>query len=219
MYKGAIFDLDGTLLDTIEDLANACNYALEKCDLEPHEVDKYRWFVGDGRLKLIERIIPKDQYTEVLFNKVLKLYDEYYLEHMMDCTKPYNGISDMISKLKSDGIKIGILSNKPDEFVQEIVNKYFNNKFDVVYGHRKDYATKPNPESLLTVINELELKESEVIYIGDSNVDMLTGKNANIRTIGVAWGFRGSEELKEAGADYIANTAEELYNIVKKSKK
>ncbi|MGL5086046.1 MAG: HAD family hydrolase [Clostridium sp.] len=214
MYKAVIFDLDGTLLDTLEDLANACNYALKECGLKTHETEKYKRFVGDGRFKLIERIISKEDNTEELFNKVLKLYDEYYLEHMVDETKPYDGIINLLEQLKSLGIKLCVVSNKPHEFAEEMVNKYFGNKINIVYGQRLNYKTKPDPETIFEVIKELGISKDECLYVGDSNVDVLTAKNAGVKSIGVSWGFRGRNELEEAGADFVVDNVCELKKII-----
>lgn len=214
MYKAIIFDLDGTLLDTLEDIANACNYALKECGLSTYEVNKYKKFVGDGRYKLIERIIPKQDYTEDLFNKVLKLYDDYYLEHMVDETKPYEGICELLDELRGLGIKLAVVSNKPHEFTIEMVKNYFNNKIDIVFGQRKNYQVKPNPETIFEVINEFELEKEECVYVGDSNVDMQTAKNAEVKSIGVSWGFRGRKELEESGANIVVDTVEELRSVL-----
>lgn len=214
MYKAVIFDLDGTLLDTLEDLANACNYALRECGLEVHEVNKYKRFVGDGRYKLIERIISKEEYTNEIFSKVLKLYDDYYLEHMVDETKPYEGIYELLDEIMENGIKIAVVSNKPHEFTTEMVKNYFNNKIDIAFGQRPNYAVKPNPESIFEVIKEFGLAKEDCIYVGDSNVDMQTAKNASVKSIGVSWGFRGREELEEAGADIVVDTVKELREAI-----
>ncbi|MGL5353330.1 MAG: HAD family hydrolase [Clostridium sp.] len=214
MYKAVIFDLDGTLLDTLEDLANACNYALKECELKTHEVEKYKRFVGDGRFKLIERIISKEDNTVELFNKVLKLYDDYYLAHMVDETKPYNGIINLLDELKTLDIKLCVVSNKPHEFAEEMVNKYFENKINIAYGQRPNYKTKPDPQTIFEVIKELGITSGECVYVGDSNVDIETAKNAGVKSIGVSWGFRGREELEEAGADFVVDNVCELKNII-----
>lgn len=219
MYKAVIFDLDGTLLNTLDDLASACNYALERCNLPIYEVDKYKHFVGNGRYKLIERIIPADKRNnKELYNKVLKLYDEYYEEHMMDMTKAYDGINKMLESLKNNNIKLAVVSNKPNEFTENMVKKYFYNIFDVVYGHRKNIATKPNPDTIFEVIDLFSLKNSQCIYVGDSNVDIQTAKNANVKSIGVSWGFRGRKELEDEGADFIVDNTDELIKVIYNSK-
>lgn len=214
MYKAVIFDLDGTLLDTLEDLANACNYALKDSGLKTHEIEKYKRFVGDGRFKLIERIISKEDNTEELFNKVLKLYDEYYLEHMVDETKPYDGICNLLDELIDLDIKLCVVSNKPHEFTEKMVKKYFENRIHIAYGQRPNYKTKPDPETIFEVIQTLGIGKEECIYVGDSNVDMQTAKNAGVVSIGVSWGFRGRQELEEVGADFVVDNVSELRNTI-----
>ncbi|MBC8063062.1 MAG: HAD family hydrolase [Clostridiaceae bacterium] len=214
MYKAVIFDLDGTLLDTLEDLANACNYALDKCGFPIHQVEKYRGFVGDGRYKLIERILPVNSKIPEIFNKVLGLYDEYYEKHMMDMTKPYDGIINLLDSLNEKGLKLAVVSNKPHEFTTEVVKIIFEDKLRLVYGHRVDFPTKPNPATVFEVLKNFNVTKEECIYVGDSNVDIITAKNAGIKSIGVAWGFRGKEELEAEGADFIVFTAEELEKLI-----
>lgn len=220
MIKAIIFDLDGTLLDTLEDLANACNYALRTCGFKEHPVNDYVRFVGDGRYVLIKRIVPEiERENEEVINKVLSYFDEYYGEHMIDMTKPYDGIIEMIDELKSKNIKLAVVSNKPHEFAVEVVKKYFDNKFDITYGQRENYPTKPNPATVDEVINLFKVCRNECLYIGDSDVDMKTAINAKVKSVGVAWGFRGIKELLEAGADYIINNPQEVFNVINKCNK
>lgn len=214
MYKAVIFDLDGTLLNTIDDLANACNYALKVCGFPIHEVEKYNHFVGDGRYKLIERILPEDSKDSSTIDKVLSLFDEYYERHMIDMTKPYNGICKMLDQLKDNDIKLAVVTNKPHEFAVDIVKNFFGEKFHITLGNRKDIPTKPNPHSVNEVIELFNIKKEQCIYVGDSNVDVQTAKNADIKCMGVAWGFRGTGELKEAGADIIVNNVQELIDVI-----
>ena len=215
MIKAVIFDLDGTLLDTLEDLANACNYALRSCGYKEHAVKDYVRFVGSGRYILMKRILPEeDKNNEEAIEKVLKLFDEYYGEHMHDTTKPYDGIYELIKKLKIKNIKLAVVSNKPDEFAGETVNRYFGNEFEITYGQRPNHAVKPDPKTVYEVMEYLNVTKEECIYVGDSDVDMKTAQNAGVKSIGVAWGFRGEEELKSAGADYIIRTPQELVNLL-----
>ena len=215
MIKAAIFDLDGTLLNTLEDVVNACNYALKKCNFKTHSIEEYKVFVGDGRSKLIERIVP-DEYkgNDEVKNKVLRLFDEYYSGHMLDMTKPYEGICEMLKSLKEKGVKLAVVSNKPDEFVGGIVKKYFGDTFEIVHGQRTNYPVKPDPTTVYEVIESFGIKLNESIYVGDSNVDIYTAKNAKVKSIGVAWGFRGEEELREAGADYIVYDSNEIAELI-----
>ena len=137
MINSIIFDLDGTLLNTIEDLANACNYALTTLGYKTHEVEKYKTFVGNGRYKLVERMLPEDNRSVENIEKALELFDSYYEKHMIDMTKPYDGIMEMLDCLISKSINIAVVSNKPHEFTTEVVKNYFGDRFEVVYGHKK----------------------------------------------------------------------------------
>ena len=215
MIKAVIFDLDGTLLNTLEDLANASNFALRSCGYNEHPIKDYIRFVGSGRYILMKRILPEeDKNNEEAIEKVLKLFDEYYGEHMHDTTKPYDGIYELIKELKIKNIKLAVVSNKPDEFAGETVNRYFGNDFEITYGLRPNHAVKPDPKTVYEVMEYLNVTKEECIYVGDSDVDMKTAQNAGVKSIGVAWGFRGEEELKSAGADYIIRTPQELVNLL-----
>lgn len=215
MIKAVIFDLDGTLLNTLEDLANASNFALRSCGYNEHPIKDYIRFVGSGRYILMKRILPEeDKNNEEAIEKVLKLFDEYYGEHMHDTTKPYDGIYELIKELKIKNIKLAVVSNKPDEFAGETVNRYFGNDFAITYGQRPNHAVKPDPKTVYEVMEYLNVTKEECIYVGDSDVDMKTAQNAGVKSIGVAWGFRGEEELKSAGADYIIRTPQELVNLL-----
>lgn len=219
MNKLVIFDLDGTLLNSIDDLGNACNYALKKNGYNVHRIEAYKKFVGDGRYVLIERILPTNSRNEENIKKVLYDFDMYYNEHMLDYTQPYEGIESVIDTLKSKGIKLAVVSNKPHEYVQGIVKKYFEDKIDCVYGHRVGYNTKPDPVTINEVIEKFKIDKSETIFVGDSNVDIRTAQNAGVKSIGVLWGFRDEEELRSEGADYIVSDSDELLStIVDRSK-
>lgn len=214
MVEAVIFDLDGTLLDTIEDLANACNYALSTLGYEVHDVDKYKRFVGNGRYKLIERILPEAKRNQEIINETLALFDQYYGEHMVDMTKPYEGVIELIDRLIDKRIKLAIVSNKPHEFTTEVAKKYFGNSFEIVYGQRDGYPVKPDPKTVFEVVNSLEVDLKNCVYVGDSDVDIKTAKNAGVKSVGVAWGFRGQGELEKAGADYIVASVVELEEVI-----
>lgn len=214
MHKAVIFDLDGTLLNSLGDLAAASNYGLKKCGYPTHEVDEYKTFVGDGRYKLIERVLPEVERVSETIDKVLALFNEYYGEHMIDMTRPYEGIAQLLDELKVQGIKIAVVSNKPHEFTTEIVKKFFGDRFDIIFGQREGYKAKPDPSAVLEVIKEFGLSKEECVYVGDSNVDIKTAKNSGLKSVGVLWGFRSKEELEKEGADYIAVNVDELKNII-----
>lgn len=213
MIKLCIFDLDGTLVNSVEDIAYAINRGLEILGFPQHKTDEFYSFVGDGMRKLCMRALPsglKDKTDELL-----KLYSEYYIKNCCVRTKPYGGIKDMIFGLKNMGIKTAVLSNKPHEQTVNVVKKLFlDTDFDFVLGQTEKYPIKPDPTSLLDIIKQFDLKNDEVLYIGDSDVDMYLAKNANVSSVGVSWGFRGREELKNAGADFIVDAPKEIEKIV-----
>lgn len=214
MINSIIFDLDGTLLNTIEDLANACNYALTTLGYKTYDVEKYKTFVGNGRYKLVERMLPEDKRSIENIEKALDLFDSYYENHMIDMTKPYDGIMEMLDCLINRGINIAVVSNKPHEFTTEVVKNYFGNRFEVVYGHKKNTKEKPDPWAVLEVIDEFKVNKEECLYVGDSEIDINTAKNAGVKSVGVEWGFRGKGELESAGANYIVNKPEQILEIL-----
>lgn len=214
MYKVAIFDLDGTLLDTLKDLADACNFALRSYGFPEHQIEEYKYFLGNGAYKLIERALPIGKKDAETIGKVLGEFKKYYEKHKSDFTKPYDGIEELLIALKEIGIKTAVVSNKPHEFAVEIVERYFAKSFDIVFGKREGYLAKPDPTTVIETLNHFKCKKEEAVYIGDSDVDMFTGKNAGLFSIGVAWGFRGARELSAAGANKIVYTSEELLSEI-----
>lgn len=214
MYKVAIFDLDGTLLNTLKDLADACNFALRSHGFSEHQIDEYKYFLGNGVYKLVERALPMDKKDGETVDKVLTEFKKYYEKHKSDFTKPYDGIEELLIALKETGIKTAVVSNKPHEFAVEIVERYFGKFFDIVFGKREGYLAKPDPTTVIETLNHFKCKKEEAVYIGDSDVDMFTGKNAGLFSIGVAWGFRGARELSAAGANKIVYTSEELLSEI-----
>ena len=212
MYKAVIFDLDGTLTDTLESMAVAGNKTLEYVGLKPREIDEYRYYVGDGAKVLVKRFLKAAGDRECInFNKA---YDAYMKQFALDCTykvKVYDGIMDMINSLKEKGIKLAVLSNKPHDRAVEVVDRFFEkNTFDIVQGHIEGASKKPEPSGAINMAKELDVLASECIYVGDTDVDMQTGKNANMYTVGVTWGFRDEKELRENGADMIIDNPLEL---------
>lgn len=210
---GIIFDLDGTILNTLDDLADAGNHALSEMGYPIHEVEKYRYFVGNGIPKLIERIIPAGSPSEV-YEKVYDIFCSYYNEHMYDKTKPYDGMAELLSELHKNGIKLAVVTNKAHIFACEMVKKYFENVFDAVFGSVEGLPKKPDPYWVNKALEEIDCKPSDCIYAGDSSVDMQTARNSGIFSCGVLWGFRGRDELLENGAMSLASNTSELMRVI-----
>lgn len=209
-----IFDLDGTLLNTLDDLANAGNLTLEKFGYPTHEVQKYKYFVGNGMKNLIKRILPEDARTPENEAKVLSAFMEYYSAHSTDLTRPYDGIEDMIDTLKNKGVKIGMVTNKAHNAAISIMDKYFKGKFDYVLGQSEKFPLKPNPESAIFVCETLGSTPENSVFVGDSGVDMKTGRDGGFYPVGVLWGFRDEDELLSNGAKKCVSHPSELLNIV-----
>ena len=206
MKKLCIFDLDGTVVNSLTTIAYYANLALGKIGLDPITEEKYRYYVGDGKKKLLHRILAHYAMdTDELFRKVEKIYDEHYEADTMYLTEAYDGIKELLYALKEKGIKIAICSNKPDNVVCDIAKILFGDMFDAVVGQREGIATKPAPDSANAIMKELGVKPGDALFIGDTNVDINTAKNAHIKSVGVLWGFRDEAELKEAGADVIVS--------------
>ena len=214
MIKAVIFDLDGTLVDSLGDLCDSTNFALRKFGFPEHEREKFNYFVGDGMPKLIERAIPKESFNEQIHKKVLSAFMDRYREHYLDKTAPYEFIPEAIEQLFSAGIKIAVVSNKVDEMTQKIVSKFFCGKVSFVSGKREDFPLKPNPASTLDIIRKLGVAPCECAFVGDSGMDMLTAKNAGCIAVGVLWGFRTREELLENGAEYLLENPSEIAPLI-----
>lgn len=214
-YKLVVFDLDGTLVNSLRDLAIAVNEGLRKAGLSTHSVEEYRIFVGNGREKLVERAMGESYGDEKLRAIVKDTFDSYYKEHCNDNTVPYIGCDLLLNKLKKAGIKTAVLSNKPDEFVEKILRKtYPEHSFDIAWGKKKQFPTKPSPEALNAIIEKLGVKKSECLYIGDSDVDIFTAGNAKVDMIGVDWGFRTRAELENASAGFVASSADQILEYI-----
>ena len=212
--KAVVFDLDGTLLDTLKDIAISTNYVLEKYGKKPIEIKKYKYLVGSGALKLMRDILPGED--EKSINRALKLFEEHYLVQYSKNTKLYEDIDKLLDFLQEEGYKLSILSNKVDSFTKHCAQKYLNKwKFEVVYGIRENVPRKPDPAGVFDIFKTLHVKADECWYFGDTNIDMITAKNAGIKnSIGVLWGFRDKAELEENGARYTVATPIDAINII-----
>ena len=208
-YKIAIFDLDGTILNTIEDLADSLNYALAKNGYKERTVAETQSFVGNGLLMLVKRAI-KPETSEEEAQKVLADLKVYYKIHCADKTKPYEGIPELLKDLKTADYLLAVVSNKADYAVQILCEQYFPGMFDLAFGERENVQRKPAPDSVNAVLAEFELNKADAVYIGDSDVDIETAENVGTDSILVAWGFRGADFLREKGAKNIVFDTEEL---------
>lgn len=214
MYKAVVFDLDGTLVDTLYDLANSTNEGLKKAHLPTHPIEAYKRFVGNGRDKLVQRAAGNCS-DEAKLRIVRETFDSHYALHCNDNVRAYDGCAEMLSKLKQLGIKTAVLSNKPDEFVAEILsNVYPDHIFTAAWGKRPEFPVKPDPSALLSLLDKIGVLPCECLYVGDSDVDVYTAKNAGVAMLGVEWGFRGRAELEKAGAPKIVKTANEILEYI-----
>ena len=215
MIKAVIFDLDGTISDTISTITHYCNVTLEHFGFPPLSEDIIKYYVGDGKKKLVHRFLAHySADTPEMFEKAEKKYDSEYESDVIFNTKPFDGICPVLDKIRQNGIKTAVLSNKPDNVTVMIVEKLFSGLFDVYHGKRDGIETKPDPQGALLTAEELGVLPSECFFVGDTNVDIKTAKNAHMHSVGVLWGFRDLKELQDAGADFIAQKPDELIDII-----
>ncbi len=208
--------MDGTLLDTLADLAHACNTMLEVHGFPPHPTERYRTFVGNGFKKLVERVLPADVLPNLSQDDFLLLMREakgVYASCQTRLTVPYAGMEEALNQLSSMGLKLAILSNKPDRDTQALASHYFGNAFTLVRGQMPDFPLKPDPTSLLDMLREMGVAPKETLYVGDTATDMRTAQNAGIFAIGVSWGFRSESELVESGANVIVQTPADIAKV------
>ncbi len=215
MYNYVIFDLDGTLLDTLEDLADATNWVLQRHDWPTHELEQYKQFVGNGAGKLLERAVPGDlELTPELRKQLMDEFMQRYDAHKEDKTTAYPGMPELLARLKEAGIVTAVLSNKPHPAAGPIVERYYPGLLSAVQGAMPDAPTKPDPTLLNRLMEHLGAGKENTLFVGDSNVDIRTAKNGELTSCGVLWGFRTRQELETEGADLIAATAEELEHYI-----
>jgi phosphoglycolate phosphatase len=215
MIKIAVFDLDGTLVDSLVDLAQSVNKGLVKAGIDEKPIENYNQYVGNGREVMIMSAMGEFADNEDLLNIVRTTFNSEYALHCNDNTKSYDGCLEMLNKLSRHGIKTAVLSNKPDEFVGRIVKKvYPEHNFAEAWGQKPEYKRKPDGEALLAMLDKYGINPKECIYVGDSDVDVYTARNAGVNMAGVEWGFRGRDELIATGAPFVAANAQELADYI-----
>ncbi len=215
MKKLVIFDLDGTLLNTIEDLGQAANYALERNGYATHSMASYPYFVGNGVRRLMTRVLPEDARDDDTVERVLSDFIEYYDEHCTDYTKPYSGMPELLQDLRDRGVDIAVASNKYQKAVSKIIPHFFPEiDFVAIEGHREGVNVKPDPSVVFSILARTRMAKADCLYVGDSGVDMETARRACIDSVGVTWGFRSKKELVEYHANIIVNNPVDILDVV-----
>lgn len=212
-YSAVVFDLDGTLLDTLEDLQGSVNYAMRLCGFPEHSLEEIGSFVGNGIQRLLELSIPEGE-KNPQFDRAFAAFKEDYSVHCNDKTKPYDGILPFIKKLKENKIKMAVVSNKADFGVKRLREIYFKHMITVAIGQKENVRKKPAPDMVLEALKALKAKKETAVYIGDSEVDLATARNTGLPCISVTWGFRKREFLEKQGAECLVSSVEELEKIL-----
>ncbi len=214
MYKGVIFDLDGTLLNTLYDLSDSVNSVLASYGYPQHEYESYKQKIGKGMRNLIKVSLPESARNEENISEAVNKFMEAYAKNYMNKTVPYDNITETVQILQENGIKIGVNTNKKSEYAVNLMHKFFPDiSFSGIFGEIQGIPKKPDPAGALKIAEIMELSPKEIIYIGDSGIDIQTGKNAGMGTAGVLWGFRGKEEFIANNADYIIENPKQILNI------
>ncbi len=214
-FEAVIFDLDGTLLDTLEDLAHSMNRVLERHGFPIHPVESYRYFVGDGARVLAQRVLPEDFKDKDLFERILKNFLEDYSRNWAENTRPYPGIEDMLRAIQERGLKMAVLSNKPHDFTRLCVERFLGKwNFQKVMGERPGIPRKPDPTGAKRILDELDVSPQSCLYLGDTSIDMKTANAAYCFPVGCLWGFRDRKELEEAGAKRLIANPLDLLEII-----
>ncbi len=214
MYQTVIFDLDGTLLNTLEDLADAGNWVCRRNGWPEHSLEEFRAMVGHGIPNLVERFSPEGCRSPLLMVNTLAQFSQYYGAHNMDKTLPYAGMAELAAELKERGVQMAVYSNKADDFSRQIVEHFFPGVFSLVRGKVRGVPVKPDPTGVRQVLAELNADPAATLFVGDSSVDMETAHNAGLPACGVTWGFRSRESLEAAGAEFLADTPEQLAAVI-----
>ncbi len=214
-YKAVIFDLDGTLLDTLEDLADSLNRVLQDRGLPTHPTEAFRYFVGNGTAMLVSRALPPEKRNDDLTANCLEAFLREYNRNWNIKTKPYNGVSELLDALTAKHIEMAVLTNKPQHFAELCIQEFLSGwKFAVILGQRDGVPIKPDPAGTREIVRYLDIPPQEFLYLGDSDVDMRTAVNANMLPVGAMWGFRSEQELREAGAVEVIGRPTELLKFV-----
>lgn len=214
MKDTIIFDLDGTLLNTLEDLMDSVNFALSKQGFPLRTLPEIRSFVGNGIRLLMERSVPAEVKGTEVFEECFKDFCDYYKIHMEDKTAPYDGINEMLDTIKKAGYKTAIVTNKADFAAQDLCKRMFGENIDLVVGSSDERPNKPAPDGVYYALDVLGSKLENTVFVGDADTDILTAKNASLISIGVLWGFRDREIIEEAGAEYIVETVKDLETLL-----
>lgn len=214
-FSAVLFDLDGTLLDTLADIAHSANDALEKLDYPTHEIGAYRMFVGDGLRMLFRRALPDEARTEAVIDRCAEGFRDAYSRQWNVHTRPYNGVCDLLDALMARDIKMAVLSNKPDLFTKRCIDEYLPQyPFEKVFGHRDGVPRKPDPAGANEIIRALNVRTEQVAYLGDSATDMKTAVAVGMYPVGALWGFRSRDELQQNGAEALINTPTEMLDLL-----
>ena len=215
-YEAILFDLDGTLIDTVDDIGDAANRVLSNRGFPIYPISTYYQFIGEGVKVLFTRALPQEERNEDLINTCLKEFVEDYRRNYDVKSQPYDGISEMLNALNVRGLKLAILSNKPDPLTKDCVTSILSNwDFDVVFGQRDSVPRKPNPQAALKIAKKLSISPSDFLYLGDTAIDMKTAVSAGMFPVGAAWGFRPLKELKENGARVVIDKPIQLLDLIK----
>ena len=213
-FEAVFFDLDGTLANSLIDLAQSVNYILAQKGYPTHETECYKYFAGDGIKKMLERAMPKEKATSENISLLYEEFLAYYSQHYCDYTVPYDGLVSLVSRLKEKGMKLAVVTNKAQEMAEKVVNKLYGDSFDYILGLREGIPAKPDPTGVFMAMRELNVSPSKCAFVGDTGMDVAGGVNAGAYPIGVLWGFREKEELMQFGAKAFATTAEELQALL-----
>lgn len=208
-YRTYIFDLDGTLLNTLDDLCKSCNHALRQCDMPERTLEEVRRFVGNGVRKLMERAVP-DGTANPRFEECFELFKEHYMAHSLDTTCPYEGVRELLAALKARGKNLAVVSNKFCEATEELVQHFFGEWVSVAIGESANVRKKPAPDTVNEALRRLNVGKEDAVYVGDSDVDLATARNSGLPCISVLWGFRDAEFLIGHGATTLVSKPEEM---------